>query len=133
MRAALLEAGGKPLTLVDDVEVKDLIPGHVRVKVHHCGICHSDMTSAAMGGATMPLILGHEAAGVVEEVGPEGVDLLASGWAKGADLLAGKHAALRASVGEGSIYMFGADVVYRGQPLGTMKLLFNAIQRATLR
>ncbi len=78
MRAQILEAAGKPLTLVDDIEVNELLPGHVLVKVHHCGICHSDMTSAEMGAATLPLILGHEAAGVVEEVGA-GVTKLAKG------------------------------------------------------
>lgn len=70
MRAALLEAAGKPLSVVSDVEVQDPVGDQVLVRVHHCGICHSDMSSAEMGGGPMPLILGHEAAGVVEAVGP---------------------------------------------------------------
>ena len=44
MRAALLEAGGRPLSLVDDVDVASPGPGQVRVRVAHCGLCHSDLT-----------------------------------------------------------------------------------------
>ncbi len=73
MRAALLEAQGKPLTIVDDVEIRAPGPGEVRVEVKHCGLCHSDLSimngTFPVGG---PIVLGHEAAGVVESVG-EGV------------------------------------------------------------
>lgn len=79
MRAALLETQGKPLTIVDDVEIRAPRAGEVRVKVKHCGLCHSDLS--IMNGsfpAGMPIVLGHEAAGVVESVG-EGVRHLAPG------------------------------------------------------
>jgi S-(hydroxymethyl)glutathione dehydrogenase / alcohol dehydrogenase len=79
MRAALLEAGGQPLNVVDDVDVAPLAPGQVRVRVAHCGLCHSDLTIMDNEGSAMvPVILGHEAAGVVEEVGV-GVRSLAPG------------------------------------------------------
>ncbi len=70
MRAALLETQGQPLAVVDDVEIRDPRPGEVKVRVRNCGICHSDLTvvDGAVPG-TLPLVLGHEAAGVVEEVG----------------------------------------------------------------
>ena len=70
MRAALLENSGQPLSIVDDVDIRDPRPGEVKVRVKNCGICHSDLTvvDGAVPGA-LPLILGHEAAGVVEEVG----------------------------------------------------------------
>ena len=79
MRAALLEAPGRPFTLVDDVEVDDPKTGEVRVRVSHCGVCHSDL-SIADGAfpAPTPIVLGHEAAGVVDAVGP-GVTSLAKG------------------------------------------------------
>jgi S-(hydroxymethyl)glutathione dehydrogenase / alcohol dehydrogenase len=77
MRAALLEEAGQGLAVVDDVEVADLRPGQVRVRVAHCGLCHSDLTIMGTGGF-LPVVLGHEAAGVVEEVGV-GVTTLASG------------------------------------------------------
>ena len=77
MRAALLEEGGQPLVVVDDVEIAAPGPGQVRVKVAHCGLCHSDLTMIT-SGAIVPVVLGHEAAGVVTDVGV-GVTSLAPG------------------------------------------------------
>lgn len=79
MRAAVLESSGQPLTVRDDVEIIEPRFGEVRVKVHYCGVCHSDL-SVMQGSFPMeePVVLGHEAAGVVEKVGP-GVDHLAVG------------------------------------------------------
>ncbi len=58
------------------------------------------------------------------------VDPLVSGWAIGQEFLVNKAAALCAHVGEGRVLLYGADVTYRGQPLGTFKLLFQAILAA---
>ena len=68
MRAALLEEGGKPLVVVDDMEIAAPGPGQVRVRVAHCGLCHSDLTMM-QSGSIVPVVLGHEAAGIVEDVG----------------------------------------------------------------
>ncbi len=54
-------------------------------------------------------------------------DTLVSGWALGEEYLAGKAAVIEAQVGKGRIGLFGAEVTYRGQPVGTFKLLFGAI------
>jgi Zn-dependent alcohol dehydrogenase len=71
MKAAVLEAAGQPLRIWDDVEIRDPGPGQVRVKVAHCGVCHSDLTLAdGAFPSPVPIILGHEAAGVVDAVGP---------------------------------------------------------------
>jgi Zn-dependent alcohol dehydrogenase len=78
MRAALLTSGGSRLEIVDDVEVADPAAGQVLIAVSHCGICHSDLTVIDGGLGPMPIVLGHEAAGVVEAVG-EGVTDLAPG------------------------------------------------------
>jgi S-(hydroxymethyl)glutathione dehydrogenase / alcohol dehydrogenase len=79
MRAALLERGGQPLNIVDDIDVASPAPGQVRVRVSHCGLCHSDLTMIENEDSAMvPVILGHEAAGIVEEVGA-GVRSLAPG------------------------------------------------------
>lgn len=70
MRAAVLEEPGKPLVLHDDVELRDPGPGQVRVRVRHCGICHSDLSvvDGAVPGP-LPIVLGHEAAGVIDAIG----------------------------------------------------------------
>jgi S-(hydroxymethyl)glutathione dehydrogenase/alcohol dehydrogenase len=70
MRAAVLEQVGKPLVIRDDVEIDAPGPGQLRVDVAHCGLCHSDL-SIVDGDfpAPLPVILGHESAGVVESVG----------------------------------------------------------------
>ncbi|MCH2172688.1 Zn-dependent alcohol dehydrogenase [Myxococcota bacterium] len=78
MRAALLVENQKPLNIVDDVEVSEPGPGQVLVRVSNCGICHSDLTYIDSPGMPLPVVLGHEAAGVVEAVGP-GVTSLARG------------------------------------------------------
>jgi S-(hydroxymethyl)glutathione dehydrogenase / alcohol dehydrogenase len=77
MRAALLEAANEPFVIDDSVKIDDPGPGYVRVKVSNCGICHSDLT-VARGASATPIVLGHEAAGVVDAVG-EGVTMLAPG------------------------------------------------------
>ncbi len=77
MRAAVAVSPGAPFEIVDDVDLAEPRAGEVRVRIHHCGICHSDLTLLD-GGHGLPAVLGHEAAGVVEVVG-EGVDHLAVG------------------------------------------------------
>jgi len=79
MRAALLEESGKPLVVRDDVTIADPRPGHVRVRVSHCGICHSDLSLVdGVFPTATPIILGHEAAGIVDAVGAD-VDGLVPG------------------------------------------------------
>lgn len=77
MRAALLTGPNAPLEIVDDLEVEEPRAGEVLVGVTNCGICHSDVTVQESGFA-VPAVLGHEAAGRVEAVGP-GVTHLAVG------------------------------------------------------
>ena len=79
MRAALLEAPGKPLAVVDDVDLEDPHEGEILVRIEHCGVCHSDLhfVDGSLPGMA-PAVLGHEAGGVVEEVGA-GVSGLAPG------------------------------------------------------
>lgn len=75
MRAARLFETGTPPEVVT-VPVPEPGPGEVRVAVHACGICGSDVhiLSGDIPTATLPLTLGHEAAGIVDKVGP-GVDV----------------------------------------------------------
>lgn len=78
VEAAVLEKIGEPLVLrqVDVAEPEDR---EVLVEVKASGICHSDLISAtAEVGHALPLVLGHEVAGVVRRVGPK-VDSLKVG------------------------------------------------------
>jgi Zn-dependent alcohol dehydrogenase len=77
MRGVIFDEQG--MTVRDDVEVRPPGPGEVAVRIHAAGVCHSD--SKVLTGATqypMPLVMGHEGAGVVDEVGP-GVATVAVG------------------------------------------------------
>jgi S-(hydroxymethyl)glutathione dehydrogenase/alcohol dehydrogenase len=67
----VLEGTGARLEL-RDVEVLPPGPGEVRVRVAACGVCHSDL-SVATGTlrSPVPVVLGHEVAGVVVETGRE--------------------------------------------------------------
>ena len=79
VRAAVLEEFGKPL-VVQDVDLSAPKSGEVLVKLHACGVCHTDLytASGADPGGYAPCVLGHEGAGVVEELG-EGVTLVKPG------------------------------------------------------
>lgn len=71
-RAALLNAVGKPLQ-IDELEMQPLQAGDVLVRIRASGLCHTDL-EVIQGSLAypMPVVLGHEGAGVVEGVG-EGV------------------------------------------------------------
>lgn len=79
IRAAVLQEFGKPL-VVRDLDLAPPRAGEVLVKVHACGVCHTDMYSwsGVDPSGYAPTVLGHEGAGVVEEVG-EGVTSLEAG------------------------------------------------------
>ena len=55
---------------------------------------------------------------------------LKSGWAWGQEHLDGGVAIAEAEVGKGRLVLFGPQILFRAQPHGTFKLLFNAITRA---
>ncbi len=55
---------------------------------------------------------------------------LVSGWAWGQKYLEGGTTLAQADVGKGKLYLFGPEIIRRGQPHGSFKLLFNAIYLA---
>jgi S-(hydroxymethyl)glutathione dehydrogenase/alcohol dehydrogenase len=69
VQAAVCHGFGEPL-VVEEVELDPPRAGEVQVRVAACAVCHSDVAyaSGAWGGQ-LPAVYGHEAAGVVEEVG----------------------------------------------------------------
>ena len=52
---------------------------------------------------------------------------LRSGWAWGQHYLYGGVAVAAAEVGKGQLYLFGPEVLFRGQSHGTLKFFFNGI------
>lgn len=70
MRAAVVREYGKPIS-VEEVELAPPKENEILVKTKFTGFCHSDWSIAA-GHITppIPLVLGHEASGIVEDVGP---------------------------------------------------------------
>jgi D-arabinose 1-dehydrogenase-like Zn-dependent alcohol dehydrogenase len=78
MKVAQVGKAGGPFELVEH-EVPQSLPGHVRIRVQACGICHSDSLTKEghWPGIKYPRVPGHEIAGVIDEVGA-GV----TGWAK---------------------------------------------------
>ena len=68
--AAVIHEAGKPLDLVE-LDVAAPAEGEVLVRYTHAGLCHSDLhvMQGDMAG-WLPMVLGHEGAGVVEDVGP---------------------------------------------------------------
>jgi alcohol dehydrogenase len=83
IRAAILEEMGrqppyadtKPLT-VGEIDLEGPGPGEVLVKIGAAGLCHSDL-SVIDGNRPRPtpMVLGHEAAGIVQEVGRDVTEL----------------------------------------------------------
>jgi Zn-dependent alcohol dehydrogenase len=70
LRAAVLTRVNSPLT-IQTVEPWPLGETEARVRVTATGVCHSDLHRVTGDiPADLPMILGHEACGVVVEVGP---------------------------------------------------------------
>src|SRR6185369_10810353 len=89
IKAAVLDAMGAespyaastPLT-IETLHLDSPGPGEVLVRIKAAGLCHSDLS--VINGTRprpLPMALGHEAAGIVEEIGPH----------SGSDLAVGDH------------------------------------------
>jgi alcohol dehydrogenase (nicotinoprotein) len=77
-KAAVVYEPGKPIE-IEELDLDGPKDGEVLIRYTHAGLCHSDLH--IMHGdleARMPMVLGHEGAGIIEEVGP-GVTRVAPG------------------------------------------------------
>ena len=91
MRSMVVRTPGSPLVL-EDREPPRPLRGQLRIRVHACGVCHSDhfVTDGLWPGLELPRVPGHEVAGVVDALG-EGVeefrvgDRVGLGWHGGHD------------------------------------------------
>jgi NDMA-dependent alcohol dehydrogenase len=75
-KAAVMTGIDQPLEIRDDIEVEAPHAGEIKIRMGASGVCHSDLS---MQNGTMmaaaPIVLGHEGAGIVEEVGEGVTDL----------------------------------------------------------
>jgi D-arabinose 1-dehydrogenase-like Zn-dependent alcohol dehydrogenase len=87
MKAVQVPKPGADFELVER-EIPEPGPGHVRIRVVACGVCHSDVVTkdGLFPGISYPRVPGHEVAGVIDELGP-GV----SGWKRGERVGVGWH------------------------------------------
>jgi alcohol dehydrogenase/propanol-preferring alcohol dehydrogenase len=91
MKSMVVRSPRSPLVL-EDRKPPVPGPGRIRIKVHACGVCHSDqfVTDGLWPGLELPRVPGHEVAGVVDAIG-DGVtrfktgDRVGIGWHGGHD------------------------------------------------
>ena len=70
MRAMLFDEPGRPLRRAE-IPIPTPGPGQVLLKVHACGVCHTDLhiVDGELTGPKLPLVLGHQIVGIVSELG----------------------------------------------------------------
>jgi S-(hydroxymethyl)mycothiol dehydrogenase len=68
---AVVDAAGAEVR-IEELVIDPPARGEVRVRLAASGVCHSDLWAIENGnwGAPFPMLLGHEGAGIVEDVGP---------------------------------------------------------------
>ncbi len=78
VRGVVAKAKGEPVS-IETIVIPDPGPGEAVVAIKACGVCHTDLHYREGGiNDDFPFLLGHEAAGIVETVGP-GVTEVAPG------------------------------------------------------
>jgi S-(hydroxymethyl)mycothiol dehydrogenase len=75
VKGVVATSKGAPVS-VETIEVPDPGPGEALIQVQACGVCHTDLhyREGAIND-DFPFLLGHEAAGIVESVGPDVTDV----------------------------------------------------------
>ena len=91
MRVVQVPKPGAAFELVQR-DIPEPTPGHVRIRVQACGICHSDVLTkdGLLPGISYPRVPGHEVAGIIDAVGGEVAewregDRVGVGWHGGHD------------------------------------------------
>jgi D-arabinose 1-dehydrogenase-like Zn-dependent alcohol dehydrogenase len=87
MKAVQVPKPGADLEIVER-DIPQPGPGHVRIRVQACGICHSDVITkeGLFPGITYPRVPGHEVVGVIDELGAGVTE-----WKKGGCVGVGWH------------------------------------------
>ncbi|HUF05460.1 MAG TPA: M14 family zinc carboxypeptidase [Aridibacter sp.] len=120
--------------VVDGAEQKDFyIPGSIlRVELDTSHPVANGMTKESIAWfERSPAfeVLDDSKVKVIARYPSDSSNVLLSGWALGAEKIAGKAAAVEIPMGKGHIILFGFRPQYRGQSYATFPLLFNAIRR----
>jgi alcohol dehydrogenase, propanol-preferring len=136
MRAQLLPAVGAPLELIER-PLPEPGPGQARVRIEACGVCGSDLflQNGGFGADKLPVVPGHEAAGVVDAVG-DGDSAVAVGDQVAIYYIENAPGALRPNLGP-HVRRMGVDVDgafadYVVRPLETLIVPPQRIDPATL-
>ena len=136
MRAALLPAVGAPLELVERPDPEPG-PGQARVRIEACGVCGSDLflQNGGFGADKLPVVPGHEAAGVVDRVGA-GVEAVRVGDQVAIYYIENAPDAPRPNLGPGvrrmGVDVDGAFAEYVVRPVSTLIVPPRRIDPATL-
>ena len=70
VRGVVARGKGQPVS-IETIVIPDPGPGEAVVQIQACGVCHTDLHYREGGiNDDFPFLLGHEAAGIVESVGP---------------------------------------------------------------
>ena len=79
MRAVVCHGPGD--VRVEDIDDPAPQSGEVKVEVHAVGVCHTDLNfTTGQVPVPYPIVLGHEAAGVVVETGPDRTLVTVTVW-----------------------------------------------------
>jgi D-arabinose 1-dehydrogenase-like Zn-dependent alcohol dehydrogenase len=136
MRAALLPAVGAPLELVERPDPEPG-PGQARIRIEACGVCGSDLflQDGGFGADKLPVVPGHEAAGVVDRVGA-GVETVRPGDQVALYYIENAPDAPRPNLGPGvrrmGVDVDGAFAEYVVRPVETLIVPPRPIDPATL-
>ncbi|MEC3954701.1 NAD(P)-dependent alcohol dehydrogenase [Nocardia sp. CDC153] len=68
--AAVARGADKPFSL-ERLDLEDPRPGEVLVRIVASGVCHTDLVTKGLFPPELPIVLGHEGAGIVERIGSE--------------------------------------------------------------
>ncbi len=121
MIGAVLYETGKPLVVENEIQIPALLRGQVLVEIAYSGVCHSQVMEARGRRGVdkfLPHLLGHEATGVVQDIGPDVTkvkkgDRVILGWIKGSGIEAGgcKYSCKEHVVNSGGVTTFSSHAV----------------------
>ena len=130
-RAAVVTEPGKHIE-IEELELDGPGAGELLIRYTHAGLCHSDLH--ILHGdidARMPMVLGHEGAGIVEEVGP-GVTRVAPGDHVVCSFIPNCGTCRYCATGRQSICDWGATILEGSLPGGRFVLTGSAGQYGTM-